>query len=181
VLDGKIYVVGGMNGNGASVATVEAFDPVTETWSAEPPMTTRRDNPGAAAVDDRLYVFGGRTRDADGSSPEPTLSSVEMFDPTSGAWISRAPMPTGRRTMAVGRLNDRVQLIGGEIRADGAAFSQNEEYDPATDTWRTLRSISTGRHGAVGGTTGGNIYVIAGGDTGGSAFTPVNEVFSFQK
>jgi N-acetylneuraminic acid mutarotase len=83
--------------------------------------------------------------------------------------------------MAVGRLNNRAQLIGGEIRADGGAFSRNEEYDPATNSWRALRAIPTGRHGAVAGTVGDSIYVIGGGDTGGSAFTAINEVFAFEK
>jgi N-acetylneuraminic acid mutarotase len=143
-------------------------------------MTTRRDNPGAATLDGRLYVFGGRTRNSGGATPDPTLKSVEMFDPALDEWVARAPMPTGRRTMVVGRLNGRAQLIGGEIRADGGSFAQNEEYDAATNTWRVLRSIPTGRHGAIAGTVDGRIYVIGGGPTGGSAFTTLNESFSFR-
>lgn len=178
-IGGKIYVAGGMLGTGASAATVEVFDPATGSWSPGPPMTTRRDNPGAAVFDGKLYVFGGRTRNADGTTDNPTLASVEMLDPSTGAWLARAPMPTGRRTVVVGTLGGKAQVMGGEIRADGGSFNNNEEYDPVTDTWRTLRTMQTGRHGAAAGTIGDTVYVVGGGPTGGLAFTAVNEAFSF--
>ncbi|HEX6206906.1 MAG TPA: kelch repeat-containing protein, partial [Actinomycetota bacterium] len=107
-IDGLIYVVGGMDANGASVATVEVYNPSTNGWSAGPPMGTRRDNPGAALLDGKLYVFGGRTRESNGTVLNGTLASVEMYDPGTGTWVSKAPMPTGRRTMVVGTLNGRA-------------------------------------------------------------------------
>ena len=113
-LNGKIYVVGGMDNNGASLNSVEVYDPATNTWSTAPSMAERRDNPGSAVLGGKLYVFGGRTRNADGTEVNGTLASVEMFDPATNAWTSRAPMPTGRRTMVTGYLNGRAQLIGGE-------------------------------------------------------------------
>ena len=68
-------------------------------------MSTRRDNPRSAVVDNKLYIFGGRTRNADSTEVSGTLATVEMFDPATNLWMARAPMPTGRRTMAVGTLN----------------------------------------------------------------------------
>ena len=178
---GKIYVVGGMAANGASVTTVEIFDPVAGTWSAGPAMTTRRDNPGAAALNGKLYVFGGRTRNSDGSTTNGTLATAEMLDSAAGGWIARASMPTGRRTMVVGTLNGRAQVIGGEVTASGGAFQSAEEYDPGNDTWRRLRSMPTARHGAVAGTIGNRVHVVGGGPTGGLAFTNAHESFAFQR
>ncbi|MGH3004342.1 MAG: Kelch repeat-containing protein [Gaiellaceae bacterium] len=179
-IGGKIYVVGGMDGAGASLASVEVYDPATDTWSTAAPMQTRRDNPGIAAIDGKLYLFGGRTRNADGTTLNGTLSSVEMYDPTTDAWTSRAPMPTGRRTMAVGVLEDRVQVMGGERTSDGGAFPQNEEYDPVANIWRTLEPMPTPRHGAVSGVIDGFVYVAGGGPIAGSSFTNVNEAFTFE-
>ena len=142
-----------------------------------PSMGTRRDNPGTAVLDGRLYVFGGRTREAPGTTTNGTLASVEMFDPATGTWTARAPMPTGRRTMAVGMLGGRRQVIGGEIGPDGTSFGQNEEYDPVTNTWRALQPIPTPRHGAAAGTWDGAIHVVGGGPTGGTSFTAVHEIF----
>jgi N-acetylneuraminic acid mutarotase len=145
-------------------------------------MSTRRDNPGVAALGGRLYVFGGRTRNADGSVVNGALTSVEMYDPGTGTWSARAAMPTGRRTMVVGRIGtDRAQVVGGEgaATASGVAAA-NEEYDAATDTWRTLTPMATPRHGAAAGTISGVVYVAGGGSTSGSSFTNVLEAFAFQ-
>ncbi len=80
--------------------------------------------------------------------------------------------------MVTGYLNGRAQLIGGERTPSGGTFSQNEEYDPLTNTWRTLQPMLTPRHGASAATVNGVVYVAGGGPTGGSAFTDVNEAFS---
>ncbi len=178
-LDGRIYVAGGMDAGGASLASVDVYDPASDSWRSAPAMGTPRDNPGAAVLDGELYVFGGRTRRADGTVVEGTLASVEAFDPTTGSWRARAAMPTGRRTMVVGLLNGRAQLIGGEVTASGGAFAQNEEYEPLTDTWRTLAPLPTARHGAAGGTIGDATYVAGGGPSGGTAYTSVTERFGF--
>jgi hypothetical protein len=87
-------------------------------------------------------------------------------------------MPTGRRAMAVGTLNGRAQVMGGERTSTGGTFPQNEEYDPNTNSWRTLAPMPTSRHGAVGGTIKEIVYVAGGGPNAGS-FSAVNEAFSF--
>jgi hypothetical protein len=102
-----------------------------------------------------------------------------MYDPTPDVWTERAPMPTGRRTMVVGTLDGRAQVIGGERAADGKTFPQNEEYDPATDTWRALAAMPTPRHGAAGGTVDGAVYIAGGGPAGGASFTTIVEAFGF--
>jgi N-acetylneuraminic acid mutarotase len=178
-INGKIYVVGGMDGSGASLASVQVYDPATNSWTAPAPMLTRRDNPGSAVLGGKLYVFGGRTRNADGTATPSRLATVEMYDPATNTWTARASMPTARRAMEVGEINGRAQVMGGERGPNNAVFPQNEEYDPATNTWRTLEPMLTPRHGAVGGTVNGVVYVAGGGPTGGSSFTDVNEAFSF--
>jgi len=40
--DGKIYAIGGTISSGAAVATMEAYDPVADTWSAAAPMSAAR-------------------------------------------------------------------------------------------------------------------------------------------
>ena len=179
-VDGKIYVVGGMDAAGASLASVEVFDPATNSWSSAAPMQTRRDNPGSAVLDGKLYVFGGRTRNADGATLNGTLSSVEMYDPATNEWTPRAAMPTGRRTFAVGTLEGRAQVMGGERTVTGETFIQNEEYDPVSNSWRVLEQMVTARHGTASGTINGFVYVVGGGPTAGTSFTTVNEAFTYE-
>ncbi|MEM8778163.1 MAG: kelch repeat-containing protein, partial [Cyanobacteria bacterium P01_G01_bin.49] len=176
VLDGKIYVVGGLASDGSSLDTVETFDPVTGMWDTGTALQTRRDNPGAAVVDDLLYVFGGRTRNADGTTIDGGLSTLEIYDPVADQWVFGTDMPNGRRTMSVGTINGRIQVIGGE---GAASLDFNQEYNPATGAWRTLPDIPTPRHGSAFGTIDDVIYVAGGGPTPGSSFTDVTEAFTF--
>ncbi len=179
VLDGVIYVAGGLDAGGASLDVVEIYDPVADSWSTAAPLGTRRDNAGSAVLDGKLYVFGGRTRNANGSVVDGTLATVEMFDALTEAWTARASMPTGRRTFGVGTLGGRAQVFGGEATPLGSTFAQNEEYDPATDTWRTLAPMQTPRHGVATATIGGAIYAAGGGIVAGSSFSDTVEVFAF--
>ncbi|MEM9566964.1 MAG: kelch repeat-containing protein [Cyanobacteria bacterium P01_E01_bin.34] len=179
VLDGTIYLIGGMSQRGRSVNWVDAYDPLTNRWNRlAPNLQTRRDNPGSAVVDGKIYVFGGRMRNADRSVVDATLQSLEIFDPLTGEWTYGADMPTGRRALSVGTLNDRIQAIGGEAGPDNSAFREVEEYDPLTDTWRSLAPITTPRHGAAFGSIDDIIYVLMGGPQAGSAFTDAVEGFS---
>jgi glucose/arabinose dehydrogenase len=182
VLNGDIYVIGGMDANGQSVNTVEIYDPDTNTWRVGPSLQTRRDNPGAAVIGGKLYVVGGRTRNADGTTVNGTLNTLEIFDPLTGQWTFGAPMPTGRRTMMIGTIGGRFQVIGGEANGS-ATFVQNEEYNPRTNTWRTLAAMnsitgSTGRHGAAFGTIGDVFYAAGGGIVAGSSFTDIVQAFT---
>ncbi|NHC14407.1 Kelch repeat-containing protein [Motilibacter deserti] len=178
VLDGKVYVAGGMTEDGASTGVVEVYDPVTRTWSAAPALPTARDNPGVAALRGSLYVFGGRTRLASGATSVATHTTVEAYDPASRTWSAKAPMPTGRRTMATAVVDGKAVLIGGEVAPDGSAFDVAEQYDPAADAWRVLRRIPTPRHGASVGVVDGQVHVVGGGPSGGFAFTDAHEVLT---
>jgi len=177
-INGKIYVAGGMDGSGASLASAEIYDPASNTWSTAAAMGTRRDNPGSAALGGKLYIFGGRTRNADGTTTNGTLATAEVYDPATNQWAAVASMPTGRRTMVVGVLGGRAQVMGGEATSSGGTFPQNEEYDPTTNTWRTLTPMLTPRHGAAAGTINGVVYVAGGGSVAGSSFTNLNEAFT---
>jgi N-acetylneuraminic acid mutarotase len=161
------------------VTTVEVFDPIGNIWTTAAPLATARDNPGSAVLGGRLYVFGGRTRNANGSVPNGTLASTEMFDPAAGFWAPRAPMPTGRRTFAAVTLNGRALVLGGEATSTAGAFPQNEEYDPVLDSWRTLAPMPTPRHGTAAAVIFDQVYVAGGGIVAGSSFSNILEIFSF--
>lgn len=64
-LDGKIYAIGGyvpgVSGY-PGVATVEVYDPATDTWTIAPDMPTGRFGPRTSVVDEKIYVFGGLAR-----------------------------------------------------------------------------------------------------------------------
>lgn len=180
-VNGLIIVAGGMGDNGSSLATVEAYNPSTGLWTSLAPMQTRRDNPGSAVLNGELYVFGGRTRNADGSSPEPALATVEKYNASEGSWAFQTPMPTGRRAMSVGTADGKAQITGGEHNPNNVSgvFEQNEEYDPNTNSWRSLTAVPTPRHGAATATIGNTVHIVGGGVQSGTSYSTIHEALSF--
>jgi N-acetylneuraminic acid mutarotase len=61
-LDGKIYAIGGYVPDAAGhpgVATVEVYDPATDTWTTAPDMPSARFAPRTSVIDGKIYVIGG--------------------------------------------------------------------------------------------------------------------------
>src|SRR5207249_945974 len=80
VVNGVLYAVGGTDGSG-SMATVEAYDPVTNRWTTKAPMPTPRTELGVGVVNGVLYAVGGDY-----------LGTVEAFDPVTNSWTTKAAM-----------------------------------------------------------------------------------------
>jgi len=63
VIDGKIFLIGGMEGNlemGVWASNkVDVYDPTTNTWSIRPPLRLSVHSHLSLLMDDRLYVIGG--------------------------------------------------------------------------------------------------------------------------
>ena len=181
VIGGLIYVAGGMDASGASLDILEIYDPVANSWTTGSSMTEARDNAGTGVIDGKLYAVGGRERLADGTTINGTKNTAEVYDPGTSTWSAIASMPTGRRTMVVGTINGKLQVIGGEKNDSDpdTIFRVNEEYDPASNSWTSLAAPPNPRHGAAFATINGVLYVSGGGLKGGSSFTDLTEQFSF--
>lgn len=180
VINGLIYIAGGMDASGQSINTLEIYNPATNSWSSGTSMNEVRDNPGTAVINGKLYVIGGRERTSSGTTINGTKSSAEVYDPANNSWSYIASMPTGRRTMVVSTIDEKIQVIGGEYNSNDPdfMFNQNEEYDPIFNTWTPLPSAPNPRHGAAFSTIDNALYVTGGGDRGGSSFTNTTEKFT---
>ena len=115
VLNGKIYVTGGAGSlpgvkeNGIHparphnvVATVDVYDPATNTWSSARPMLLARNHHASAGVGGKLYVIGGRVGSAFISGTSNNVDLVEAYDPATDLWTARLRMPTPRSAIAAG-------------------------------------------------------------------------------
>jgi len=79
-LDGKIYAIGGYVPGVPGypgVATVEVYDPATDTWTTAPDMPTGRFGPRTSVVDGKIYVIGGMARWI-----TTAYRTVEEYDPS---------------------------------------------------------------------------------------------------
>jgi uncharacterized protein (TIGR03437 family) len=170
-LDGRIYVVGGLAA-GNSIGNFEAFTPSANGWIILPPMPTPRDHLTAQAVGGKFYAIAGR-RGTD-------FIANEEYDPVTNQWRARTPIPTARGGLGSGVIGGRIQVFGGEGSSGTpeGTFAQNQEYDPATNTWRSLAPMPTPRHGIYGATVEGRrIFVPSGGPRAGAFYSSVHEAF----
>ncbi len=78
-------MVGGSDGT-ASLATVEVFDPATQSWSFGPVLRFPRANVGVVTVGQRLFAVGG-------FSGKAFLDSVEYLTEDGNEWCSFLPPP----------------------------------------------------------------------------------------
>jgi len=156
-IDGKIYVFGGGT-SGGILASVECYDPATDTWSYLASMPGPRAWLRAAtAPDGTIYTFGGSTD----SWPS---TEVWAYDPDTDTWnTSVPPMPTERRdVVAVTGVDGLIYVFGGHWN-----YNTVEAFDPVNKTWHTKSPMPTGRWAAAGALgPDGKIYIAGGGISG---------------
>src|SRR5436853_507595 len=96
-----------------SVGTVEEYDPASNAWRSRTAMPTPRNHAAAGAVNNKVYVIGGRVGGVFITGPSSNTDIVEEYDPAADAWAFRAKMPTPRSAMAAGVDEDRIYVTGG--------------------------------------------------------------------
>jgi murein DD-endopeptidase MepM/ murein hydrolase activator NlpD/N-acetylneuraminic acid mutarotase len=166
--NGKIYAIGGW-ANGP-LASVEEYDPATDTWRMRASMPTARlDHSVAMAGNGKIYAISG-----DVGGPWP-FTANEEYDPTTDIWTVRAGIPTPRYAFGLAAAsNGKLYAIGG---ANNSIYLATvEEYNPATDTWTTRANMPAAR-GAIGVATASNgkIYAVGGADSSNTIVATVEE------
>jgi N-acetylneuraminic acid mutarotase len=110
----KLYALGGVpRGFTTAEATLQQYNPDTDSWVLLPDMPFTRANHMAASVNGRIYVIGGRDGFIGSTSAPP--STVYEFDPRSGTWANRAGLPDPRVFLAGGALGKTIFAISGAL------------------------------------------------------------------
>jgi N-acetylneuraminic acid mutarotase len=171
VIGDLIYVAGGRPPRGQDFAVYNA---TSNTWTTLTNMPTGRNHIAAAAIDGKVYVVGGRL----GAGFTTLMTNVlEVFDPVSGTWSTRAPMPTTRGGINGIAVNGGFFVWGGE--GPNGMFAQHEMYVAAQNRWYRLETMPTAVHGVTGAAfVNGWIHMPGGGiATGGSSGSIIHQVF----
>ncbi|XP_023646482.1 kelch-like protein 5 [Paramormyrops kingsleyae] len=174
VLEGPMYAVGGHDG-WSYLSSVERWDPQTRQWSFVASMGTPRSTVGVAVLAGKLYAVGGR----DGSA---CLSSVECFDPHTNKWSGCSPMTKRRGGVGVATWSGFLYAVGGHDAAATSLTSRLsdcvERYDPKTNTWTAVASMSISRDAVGVCQLGERLYAVGGYD--GQSYLDVVETYDPQ-
>lgn len=162
-LNGKVWVIGGMQTGHSTLDVVEVYDPQNNSWdTSQPHLLNSRGNATARVWNGKIYLFGGR-HDFN------LVSEVEMFDPAAGQWQVVSSLPTPRFGAASVVVDSAIWIIGGTDMSN-ANFNLVEIYYPASNTWQTLPAqLNVARGDPMAAYIDGAVYVF-----GGYYFGPVS-------
>jgi hypothetical protein len=140
--DGRVLLTGGLSDRtpppkgdritlAPVLASVEVYDPNTQTWARAAPMSSARAGHTATVMPDgRVLVTGGL---APGAALYQRRSSTEIYDPSSGSWTEGPAMHQARDSHTATLLpNGKLLVAGGH---DGGRLGSAELYDPALGAW----------------------------------------------
>jgi hypothetical protein len=137
------------------------YDPATNTWTERAQAPHHHHGGVARAINGKLYVAGGMTRYWEDAAPRPlTWAELDVYDPATNTWTTKAPMPAPRSYGAAGVIDGKLYVAGGwTVDEDSSGL---EAYNPATNTWEARADMPTARSGIGAAVVNGILYVLGG-------------------
>ena len=163
LLDGRIYVAGGLGRNG-DVNALEIYDPGKDKWLVGKPMPSHREAGGAAA-NGIFYLIGGYA--GGGMS---CAGHVEAYDPKANTWTTKDPIRGDIRSpTTLCGVFSVVAMDGLLYMAGGTEPTRHTNeglyaYDPLTGNWRQGARMPIGRGNIALATYDHRLYIFGGVD-----------------
>jgi N-acetylneuraminic acid mutarotase len=148
-----IYLLGGVDQNYNTMATLWRYDPATDTYNSSlPSYTIPTYFHATACLNGKIYRIAGRANGTD--------YHTEVYDIAAGVWSMAANYPFANHSLMAVALGSYVYAGGGNASPD-----RTYRYDPATDTWddAAIADLPAGRSAAASGAYNGR-WLLAGGD-----------------
>src|SRR5207237_4611790 len=148
-----IYLLGGVDQNFSTTATLWRYNPVTNTYNTSLPSYTIPTYFHACAyLNGKVYRIAGRGIGTD--------YHVEVYNIATNSWSMVANYPVANHSLMAVALGGYIYGAGGNAFAD-----KTHRYEPTTDTWddSAIADLPAGRSGASCGVYDGR-WVLAGGD-----------------
>ena len=189
-----VYTIGGFTsfalvGEDLPVATVESYNPVTNTWSTVAALPAPRGFLAAAAAPCPTGQSGTCVYAMGGNDGDNVVNTAYAYNPVTNGWTQVAPLPTPRHAFAAaaatcppGQSGTCVYAMGG-LDSDVTVLSSVRSYNPVTNGWTQVAPLPTARYLLAAaaapcppGQTGTCVYAVGG---RGTTFNVQGEVESF--
>lgn len=128
-VDGNHYLIGGRTVSGGNVADVTVLSGTGSSpgasdqawrWESLPSMPQAQGGLAAAALNSKIYVFGGEYASFFGNG---VFSDTWCFDPSRQSWQPASPMPTPRHGLGAIAYDNEIFLLGGAREAGAESTS----------------------------------------------------------
>lgn len=157
VLNGDMYLLAGR-----AKRKVNRYDVGRNRWTTEGSQLTDFSHFQPVAYQGKIYAVGGLTC----CFPREELNThIQIFNPTTKTWSQGASIPANRRRGGAGAVlyKNKIYLIGGNTKGhDGGAVGWFDEYNPASNTWKTLKNAPNKRDHINVVVVGDRLIVAAG-------------------
>jgi RNA polymerase sigma factor (sigma-70 family) len=159
-VNGKIYVIGGLNGKLQAIPNVEEYDPIADVWTKKADIPTAKAGSASVVIDGKIFLFGGQMGWWNGN---PVFSTVEEYNPVTDTWVEKSKMPSPLVGSSACVINDKVYIFGGENPNKAVvALSTVYEYDPVNDKWTAKPDMPTAMVMLSTSSANGKIYALGG-------------------
>lgn len=143
-------------------------EPDQGTWYTAAPLPTKRTEAAVATLGGKIYVVGGFQQVGTGNAKSSVItSSLEVYDPVTDRWTSKASLPTRLHHAGIGVAGGRLYVIGGYTWSWFSIWKPVTSvyvYDPAMDRWTERASMPTARGALAVTEHDGKLYAIGGYD-----------------
>jgi N-acetylneuraminic acid mutarotase len=161
-LGDKLYLFVGERGLPATATIFLVLDGLKKgKWSELPMPEIAFNDRGGAGIGGKFYLVGGRRVETHDGKGEQITNRLDVFDPATGQWAKKMPMPTPRSNPAVVVVNGKLCALGG-YDLDHRLLAQVECYDPATDQWSPGWPLPQPRGHAYAAVIGPTVYLVGG-------------------
>jgi len=179
-LGGRIYVVGGTEGDGQNptswaTASTSVYDPATDRWHAAAALPHGLSHAGVAALNGKLYAIGGFLTPIH-LNPQ---NLAFVYDPAKDKWTAIPGLSSRRGSVAVAAVGGKLHVFGGRVsnnvlkmpsppgapamEAGFGTVSTHEVYDPATRHWSEASPVPGPTRDHMGiAVLGGKVHLFGG-------------------
>ncbi len=151
VLDDRIYAFGGYKQVISTLATMDAYDPASDTWEERAPIPDMRFTYSAGTANHKIIVLFGLWIDETQETPWTNRGyrrTINEYDPLSNTWSTKKTLTTQHDYTATAVAENKLYLFGGgyyyedpqgTIIGDDTTYSLLVNdwvqcYDPVADT-----------------------------------------------
>ncbi len=124
--DGKLVIIGGMDGTGTPLSDVWVYDPFTDQWQQ------KTSYPGGGIYDFATSAYGNKVYIMGKDNNE-----LGVYDVGADTWssITVTPAPPARKGAGYTYFANKAWIIGGQDVVSGYALNDTWEYDFETGSW----------------------------------------------
>ena len=160
LLGGVVYVGGGYEGSTKDRQDsyrLDVYNLTTNQWSS-PPITTPYRWFAMAALDDKLVIAGGATKNGE------TVKKILFLN--AGRWKDYSEMPTARYSATAVGYHSMLIVVGGGVKVEDkwTRLSTTELLDTTNGCWYTCNNLPSPHQQMKAVIMNDQLYLLGGGD-----------------